>query len=264
MSFELDLREHPGPGGPLRWARVPWDSDALGMEIVELRCEGEPDAVATALGSLLGRLDADGPHLAFARLAVGDVARAQALAAAGFHPVETSFELSLPLARRANAAAVRFPGGLVLRPALEADRDAVVAIARTAFGDDRYHLDPAVPDERADERFAVWVQRAFAAGEPVFVLAGEDGRVIGFFHVREDGADVDLSLAAVHADVRRAGLGPLLYAAMLDECRARGHRAAHTRIAAQNLDVLNVYVHLGFQFLRAWLCLHRVGGRRSA
>jgi L-amino acid N-acyltransferase YncA len=262
VAFALDLRPHPAPGGPLAWARVPWDSDALGLEVFELRCEGEADAVAGALPSLLADLDARGAHLAVARVPIGATALARVLGAAGFSAVEASFELSLPLRRRASAPPVRFPAGLLLRDATPADEDAVAAIAREAFANDRYHLEPAVDPERASDRFEGWVRRAFADGDAVLVLVDDRDRTIGFFHVRPDaGGDVDLSLAAVAAQFRQAGVGPLLYAAVLDLLRERGHRTAHTRIAAQNLDVLNVYAHLGFAFTRSLICLHRPSGR---
>lgn len=261
MSFTLDLRPFPGPAaGPLAWARVPWDSDTLGIEIVEVRIEGDDEAVIDALPGLLETLDAGGRHLAFVRVEIGRTAVAAACTDAGFHPVETSFELSLPLRRRASAPPVRFPGGLRLRPATADDHAQIVDIARGAFHNDRYHLEPAIDPARADERFALWVQRAFDAGEPVHVLAPEDERVAGFFHLRPGAGDaVDLSLAALRPDLRGSGLGPLLYAAVLSACHEEGSQTAFTRIAAQNLDVLNVYAQLGFQFLRTWTCLHRVG-----
>lgn len=251
MSFTLDLQRT----GSIEWARVPWDSDTLGRDIYDVRIDDSADDLPSLLQEFAE------PYLAFTRIPLDATPLARALTAAGFYPVETSFELSLPLARRRNAKPTRFPGAITLRPGTDADRDAVADIARGAFTDDRYHVDPAIDDARADERMVQWTTRAFDAGEPVHVLAAEDDRVLGFFHVRPlENGDVDLSLAAVHPDVRGIGVGPLLYAAVLDACRDAGHRAAVTRISADNLDVLNVYVHLGFTFLRTWSCLHRVDG----
>jgi L-amino acid N-acyltransferase YncA len=258
VGFTLDLRPHPAPGGPLLWARVPWDSDALGIEVFEIRCQGDAEAVAAALPGLLDDLGSEQPQLVVARLPIGETALAGVLSSNGFYVVEASFELSLPLARR--RPPVHFPDGIALRLAVDSDRAAVTAIAREAFDNDRYHLEPSVPSERASARMATWVERALDAGESVFVLVDERDRVLGFFLVRPDaGGDVDLSLAALGADFRRAGLGRLLYAAVLDECRARGHRSAYTRVAAQNLEGLSLFVHLGFRLLRPELCFHRPG-----
>lgn len=237
---------------------MPWDSDALGLEVHEIRCSGDAAAVSGALPGLLEQLGSD---LVFCRLAIGEVELARALGARGFYAVESSFELTLPLARRSAAPPVRFPRGVALRAAAEGDLDAIAAIAREAFSTDRYHLEPAVPAGRASARMEGWVRRAFADRDPVFVLADDRGRTLGFFHVRPGAEEaVDLSLAAVAPALRGSGLGPLLYAAVLDECRDRGFRSAHTRIAAQNLEVLNLYAHLGFAFLRSLLCFHRPAG----
>lgn len=254
MAFSLDLKPHPGPGGPLSWARVPWDSDALGLEVFEIRFEDDAVAVERHLPSLLPQLRG----LVVARVAVGQARVARVLSAHGFYAIETTFELSLPLARRDSAKPVRFPAGFQLREAVASDREPIVEIARRAFDNDRYHLEPSIASARADARMAGWVERALDEGDPVFVLADREGRALGFFHVRPDAeGGLDLSLAAVAPELKRVGLGPLLYAAVLDEGRDRGFRTAYTRIAAQNLDVLNVYAHLGFQFLRSLMCFHR-------
>ena len=64
------------------------------------------------------------------------------------------------------------------------------------------------------------------------------GAILGFYHIRDarDGA-VDLSLAAVAPAYHGAGIGALMYQAMLNECRQRGYRTAVTRISLNNLPV---------------------------
>lgn len=260
MAFRLEFRPAGDPP-VLAIAEVPWDSEALGLSIWEIRCEGDAASVGRALPAVLADLSSRGRHLAVARIEIGATALGARLAASGFHPIETSFDLSRPLGRPLPLS-TRLPRGLALREASAADVAAITAIARHGFACDRYHLEPTIPSDKADERYVRWIERALRDGEPVFVAEtnADASAPLGFFHVRpgEDG-DVDLSLAALDAAARRAGVGPLLYAAVLEECRRRGFRSAGTRVAAQNLEVLNLFAFLGFSFRRPLFCFHRPG-----
>lgn len=262
MAFALEFIAHPGAGGPLSFARVSWDSECFGFDVYEIRCEREAGGVARHLPALLARLAAGGRYLAVTRVPFGRAELVRALTGQGFYPIETSFGISRSLARPLPSRGRAFEG-LLLRAAGADELPRLEELARTAFRTDRFHLDPAVPDDKADERYARWIRRAFADGDPVFVYedSGHD-RMLGFFHVRgaSDGSGVvDLSLAATDPGVQGSGVGVLLYEAVLEQCRALGFRSAQTRITAQNTDVLNLFVHLGFSFDPPVLCLHRVG-----
>ncbi len=268
MSFALEERRFPAPDGPIACARVPWDSATFGVAFHQLSFPPGPagptsDALAVErhLPALLSELDRERPALVATKIPVAAVALAEVLARAGFYPVETMLELHLPLARF-RPPVERVPEGLALRPAAPADLPAVAAMARDAFRTDRFHLDPHLSSERADERYVAWVERGLAAGEPVFVYEDRPrARLLGFFHVREvQPGVVDLSLAAVEPGAQRVGVGLLLYQAVVAECLARGMRAALTHVTVANLDVLNLFARLGFALRDPRLCLHRFAG----
>lgn len=259
MSFRLERAPWPAPGGPLTRARVPWDSETFGLGVFDLEADPErADEVAGALPGLLRELERERPHLAAVKIPVAATALSRALSEAGFYAVETMLELHLPL-ERMQRVAPRVPAGLALREARAEDLPALEAMARGAFHADRFHLDPNLDPARAGERYARWVARGFAAGEPVFVYEdARRGRTIGFFHVRPTAPGTcDLSLAAVEPGARRLGLGSLMYQAVVEACRERGFRAAETHVTVQNLDVLNLFARLGFAFRAPVLCLHR-------
>jgi ribosomal protein S18 acetylase RimI-like enzyme len=261
MSFALTVESFPSPDGPLRWTHVPWDSELFGFPVYELRT---PDAPAAQLDAWLAERSAAGACLVWCKVPLAGVAGARTLVTRGFYPVETMVDLYrrldgfTPLIERHEPA-------LRLRPAGEHDLPAIVELGGNAFRLDRFHLDPYLPSERADERFRQWVRRGFAAGEPVFVY--EDVRrpaLLGFFHVRAgEQQSVDLSLAAVQPAYRAAGIGVLMYQAVLAECRARGYRSAFTRVSVANLDVLNTFIRLGFTARRPVVTLHWTGPSMS-
>lgn len=257
MPFRLNFEEFPD-GPALTFARVPWDSDILGFEVVELRLrEDDPVAAAQALAKWLRSRAPASPLFLYLRMDLAHVALGAELAHHGFYPVELTYDLSLPLHRLGSVAPGWKPRAR-LRAAKPADLPSLLAIAGSAFHADRYHRDPHIPGSRADARFSSWIAEGMKAEEPIFVY--EDARnseVLGFFHWRPSGErSVDLSLAAVHPRFQGTGVGASMYEAVLCEARALGHDTATTRISAANLDVVNLFARLGFTFRRAQMTWH--------
>jgi GNAT superfamily N-acetyltransferase len=265
MPFELTFRPFPAPDGPLRYALVPWDSEAFGCRVYDVRAaEAAPEDLARHLPALCRALTQDAPCLLVTRLPASAVASAEPLAASGFYPVETQFEIYADLARFKPPLARR-PAGLRLRRAAAADLPQLVRIGGAAFRADRFHLDPHLPDDKADARYAGWVARGLRDGDDVFLYEDTaSGAVVGFFHTRIAADRVDLSLAAIEPAHQRLGIGLLLYQDVLLECRARGCAIAESRIAAGNLGVLNLFVRLGFSFRSAVVIFHRYFAAASA
>jgi len=265
MSFTLNFESFPPPGGPLRFAVVPWDTELYGFPVYELRVEeADPGPVREQLRPWLTTLGTDRPTLVYVKIPTRAVAMAQALTAHGFYPVETAIEIALTLARMTPITGRKLPG-ITLRPAVAADLPKIMTIARGGFTADRLHVDPNLPSEAADRRFAEWVERGFHAGEMVFAYEDQKaGQLIGFYHVRATGPTaVDLSLAAVDRPFQRSGLGALMYQAVLEECRSLGYQLASTRISINNIDVLNLFARLGCDVLNAVLTLHHISAGRS-
>jgi L-amino acid N-acyltransferase YncA len=258
MSFELDFRPFPDAGGPLSVALVPWDSEEFGFPVYELRFADDTDPPAAALAEWLSGLDRSAPSLVCTKVDQQAVPLLIALVANGFYPVETVLELEGVVADAGPVAGVA--GAIAhLRPATEADLPAMRAIAGSAFWSDRFHLDPNLSDEAADRRYVTWVERALAAGEPIFAYEREsDGVVIGFYHIRPVSSETaDLMLMALDPGVVGRGLGAGLYRAGLNECARMGCTTARTRVAACNLASLNIFLRLGFTVRGAKTALHR-------
>ena len=262
MSFALDFRTFPAAGGPLSYSVVPWDAELFGMPFYELRCEGSTEDVARALPAWVEEVQKLGqPALAFTRIRPDDVHLGEVLGGFGFYPAETTLQISMPL-RRFTRIHPNAAGRARLRPAEAADLPDIVAIAEETFTTDRFHLDPHLPASLADKRYVQWVERGFRDGDPLFVYestgqSGTDHGIIGFYLIRgESGGEVDLSLAGVGSRYRRGGGGALMYEAVVEKCQEMGYRTASTTISANNLDVVNLFMRLGFVVRSARLTMH--------
>jgi len=260
VAFVLDFRSFPVTGGPLAYAPVTWDADLYGIPFYELRCDGAVEDVERALPAWRQEVQNQGqPALAFTRIQPSDVRLAAGLSAVGFYPVETTLDISLPLRRfvriHPNSAGAR------LRRAEAGDVPALVAIAEETFATDRFHLDPHLPTQLSDKRYAQWVERGFRDGDHLFVYEStgeaEAQGVMGFYLIRgEPGGEVDLSLAGVATRYRRGGVGALMYEAMLEMCSEMGYRVASTTVSTNNFDVVNLFMRLGFVIRSARLTMH--------
>jgi len=256
-SFELDFRSFPDADGCIAYALVPWDSEEFGFPVYELRI-AEPSSFTTdVVRSWLHQLDSAGGCLVSAKVDQQSVSTIRSLASNGFYPVETVLEVEGELPT-IGAVAITSAIPVRLRRATEADMDAMTSIAARAFWSDRFHLDPNLPSNAADERYVRWIRRAFQDQELLYAYERTDERaVIGFYHVRVvSRGRVDLMLAAVDPALSGRGLGSALYLSMMRECVGLGFTEARTRIVARNLPVLNIFSRLRFRFVGATTTLH--------
>jgi len=258
MSFTLTYAGFPLPDGPLKIAPIPWDSALLDFPVFEVNCVQTPlDALDRHLPAWLSGLPKDRAVLAVAKISPDAVAEAAALAQNGFYPVETMLEFELLLARL-TPVIKRQSTHLQLRMATPADLAPVTIIAQSAFAADRFHLDPNVPRDKADLRYAHWVENSFRAGDPVFILEDTDRKeAIGFVQARETAPQtMDITLGAVRKHLQNSGAGVLMYQELFLALRARDFKRAITRVSINNLRGIKLTLRLGFTVRAATVAMH--------
>lgn len=260
MHFKLEFKPFPPPDGPLSCALVPWDSDTFGMNVYELKCgKKRTEELSNQLAAGLESLPADRACLVAARLAPFQTGIAADLARNGFYYAETMLDFELSLARlnpiiRDKAVAGRY----CFRPAAPGDLQAARAMAQDAFAWDRFHLDENLPREKADLRYAQWVENSFRDGTSVFVLEkGEPPDVIGFIQCRDVGPGlVDLSFVALRRDVQNSGAGVLMCRRFFMEYQRRGYDRVFTHVSINNLRGVKLTLRYGFDIANATLIMH--------
>lgn len=257
-TFELTFLADDRHADAVQYALVPWDTESFGFPVYELRLDERADLDVGDLAEFLQRFDTPEGSLVCVKVDQGSVPLLYVLAMNGFYPVETMLEVEGDLAFAATLPReAKIP--VRLRPATRDDLPVMTRIASEAFWSDRFHLDPNLSDDAADERYARWVIRAFESDDQLFAYERTDSsEVIGFYQVREVSPDrVDLTLAAVDPSLTGLGLGSVLYRSVIAECAAQGYVTAQTRIVARNLPVLNIFSAMRFSFRCAQTSLHR-------
>jgi ribosomal protein S18 acetylase RimI-like enzyme len=257
MPFSIVFNGWSHSKGKIRYGYVPWDSEIFGFAFYQLDIAANFKGLLKSLHDLLVFL-ADGRKekcLIFTKLPLQKIHLIQKLTAEGFYPVET---VVVPYRELKTFRSNRRFKSLRLRSVTVDDIPNLLNIARSAFLFDRYHLDHHLSNDRASYRYEYWLDNGIKAGDPVFVYEDtKDGRLLGFCHLKEvEQGIIDLSLAAIDPELKKSGLGFMMYSECLLECQHMGYTRIGTRISLNNVSVLNIYAQLGFLFRQPSVVLH--------
>ncbi len=121
---------------------------------------------------------------------------------------------------------------VTVRPAQLSDLDAVVAIELTSF------TDPWT--------LAMFRSHLLATAGHVFLLAEDDGVVIGYAMSRTIAEEAELLNIAVDTACRNAGAGALLLDTAMEQCRRDGALEMWLEVRASNAAALGLYDSRGF------------------
>jgi len=241
----------------LEWSEAPWDTAIFEYPVLQItRLEVRDEAAARKdFASFERSRDMLGSRLVSCRLAHEKLLESMLLEDAGFRFIEMLYrpELDLTAAREIDA------GGLSLRIATPADLSRVLQIAGSAFGNERFHMDPRLPGELANRRYQVWAQSSLChSSQRLFVLLDDD-ELVAFF-VTEDLPDGTCywHLNAVAPAHQGKGYGRGAWCAMIRHAKSSGAQRVRTSIVARNHRVLNLYARLGFRFPAPLMTFHWV------
>jgi GNAT superfamily N-acetyltransferase len=144
------------------------------------------------------------------------------------------------------------PSTIILRPATAEDRPFIDSLSPRLSGVPR----PAWHDETAMEGFQDRHMAASFApveGSSTLIACGEDGRRLGYIHLRpsEDGVTNEpcgyISLLATTKEAEGSGVATRLMAAAEDWGRDRGYRLLSLDVFADNRRAVDFYRRGGFK-----------------
>lgn len=122
------------------------------------------------------------------------------------------------------------------------DMPHALRIAMEAFSHGRFHRDFNLPVERANKRYALWLEDLQREGQ-VYGLMFE-GRQAGFMACK----GAHLALHAIDIQHRGQGIAKYLWSAACRELFSQGHGELSSSVSAGNVTVVNLYAGLGFRF----------------
>jgi ribosomal protein S18 acetylase RimI-like enzyme len=213
-----------------------FESSVLGRPVADLAVPA-PDV--ENLDQILQRARSSGWGLVSCRIPVGWKRVAAALQASSFRHVETLVTFERPITPSSH-------GVEAVDVARTTDHVGCTAIARRAFRYDRFHADPLIPNDLADELKARWLENDLK-GRADLALVVRDGKTpVGFnLCLLRDGVAV-IDLIAVAPEAQKRGLAGALIRAALSHLAGR---ADVLRAATQDTNTASIglYLSLGFR-----------------
>jgi hypothetical protein len=244
-----------------------WDSHFFGVRMgrVEYVCASDSRLIGPALACAVERLSARGVGHLSARVDVADIESIAIYEAQGFRLMDSLVTYTTRPGKEPPNP-VREVG--TIRPFQAADAGQLLAITLEAYKGfrGRFHLDPHLPDERADAFYVEWARQCIngTMADNLLVSEGADGRLLGYlaFRRREPVSSVGRvpvfggGLGACRADAPGAYAG-LIRAGTL---WAHDHDGvAECQTQNYNFSTIRIYEAVGAHYVRAEYTLHRWG-----
>lgn len=218
---------------------TPWDAAIFGLATAEFQLMGSPpmQELESGLEALLtsGRYD-----LLYGRI-LPVSAIAKLLWAKGFFICETQVVLTL------SERKYRAWGGRVspirVNWASDADYEAVTQGTEKLFQYSRFHEDPLILRECADQRMLRWICDLAKRRTRLLVSYSSTGQVIGFMFCKT-GHEAELTLGGCLPEGSFLALH--FWAGVVGALFEQGSRVVKVGVSAANVPMLRVYGELGF------------------
>lgn len=229
-----------------QWRDDPWLADCLGLPVRGLL----PPAQDANFPPLPSGLD---NAFVYSKLPVGHLRSLVALTAVGFQLVDTAITLE----RRCQPHTFcPLHTTMTISEARPEHCQPVTALARHAYSLTRFHQDPYISRNVADDIQARWAANFFLGKRGDFMLVAEkDGTVQGFLlALTPDSHTVVVDLIAVAPQAQRQGVGKALINAAQAHCQ---RPVARTGTQLANTGSLSFYQKMGFTLCQAAHTLHK-------
>ena len=239
----------------LEWSEAPWDTAVFGFPVLQInRLEVHDRCAVGDMVYFETTRDQLGAGLVSCRLPHDQLRESMLLEDHGFRFIEMVYRPELD-----NLQTRELPASsLDVEPAQPADIAAIQRIARHAFRNERFHMDPRLDATLGDERYCRWVGNSLGHHSQRLYTVREGPRLIAFF-VNEMLADCCYwHLNAVEPAIHGLGYGRRAWLAMLYQAKLSGADCVRTCIATRNHRALNLYARLGFRFSPPLMTFHWV------
>jgi GNAT superfamily N-acetyltransferase len=236
--------------------RLPWDSDFFGVAIARVT---QPRATA---GDLAAAVRWAGQASINCLYFLADADHHESVRAAeenrfALVDARATLERGVPAAEGGDDASVRL--------ATLEDLPRLTSIARVSHRNTRFHRDTRFDARRADEMYAVWIERAMRGemAAAVWVVDQGDGP-LGYLAVSRDAGCASIGLVAIDASCRGLGYGGRLIRTALRW--AAGQNLTRMSVVTQGHEApaLRFYESSGFTARRVQLWYHYWSRRPSS
>jgi ribosomal protein S18 acetylase RimI-like enzyme len=227
-----------------------WLSDVLQHEVYRLDVSDElikfPESTHRAFSSIIRSKNV----FVYGKVRVHNHGAIKLLENLGFNLVDTNIIFEKPIDSPSRGA-----GHSEIRFALPEDRQSVRSLAAYSFSYSRFHLDPLIPDDHANQVKASWAENFFFGGRgDSMVVTSVDGKIAGFVQLLHFGKDLVIDLIAVDRKFRRKGIGSDMIC--FAQNAIKGFKRVRVGTQLANMPSIRMYERLKFMLIDASYVFH--------
>jgi dTDP-4-amino-4,6-dideoxy-D-galactose acyltransferase len=229
-----------------------WDSAFFGVNIARVvpNC-ATPEELAAVVD------EADRSSIAALYWLVGcdDPLSPRAAEACGFHLVDIRITFEKEVSSRTGTDNVDPPR---VRPLVEEDLPALLALARRSHRDSRFFFDGNFGEEQCAMMYEEWILASLRTDSDTILVTGAHGLPTGYCVChRSDDQTGSIGLIAVDPQARQNGVGTALVSAAIDHFVGAGMRRATVVTQGRNIASQRLYQRSGFLTKSVQLWYHR-------
>jgi dTDP-4-amino-4,6-dideoxy-D-galactose acyltransferase len=270
-TFTTIIRSSREVLGCVCWRHLAWDSSQLGMAAARLDLlvsagsfEEAIERKSAMLATVAEECRAHGVRYLTARVDAADLSTIRALERERFELLDGLLTFSIKL-REAVSRPVNTD--LEIRLYRPQDLEEVLAIARSAYTCDRFHVDRALAPGVADRLYDAWV-RSSCSGQAAdaVMVATRQGKLLSYVTCKI-GRDSDagagaptgtIGLVATAEEARGSGVGSATLDGAFGWFRQQGVEVVEVGTQMQNVGACRLYEQAGFRMARMNLTFRRL------
>lgn len=247
MKIELDdqnsieFRETP-------WDKRVFDLDTLEITNLSIRSVSKGQELVNQL------LEDQTPELCYGRFEADDLLSKQVLINRGFIPTESQVSLFIPSLERYELPEMHQKRILPLNEATEEDRIQVIEHTAGMFRFSRFHEDPFIDPNKADQRMQNWVQQMAEENVPLLVYKMKGALTsFVFYEIKEQTVFLKLG-GSVEG---RGMITPYFFGSVINHFKKMEMKVLDgVDVSVANTGIFKVYLALNFDLKNTFVDYH--------
>ncbi len=232
----------------IQWRKTPWDTRNFGVlsaEFNKIICE-DSNQLNELGNKFIEDLAKEGIELTYGRISSADRNYISAMQDVGFQYVETSYLLDLPNLQVWEAPKKLGNKTVSLLKATKDDIADIKKISSDNFFFGRFLEDPKINQKLAQKRQENWIDDLFSQGKEIMVSRSANGVLNAFMAYETKDGITNLILGGSRRDM--GFFSYLFWISLLNKLREEGVKGIEVVVSTANINVVNLYSFLGFQF----------------
>ena len=136
----------------------------------------------------------------------------------------------------------------------------IINIAQNTFDKDRYHMDPQIPHELADQRYKNWVINSLEEKDVSIYayISQKERNVASFLITKKQDKSINLILGGVLPKLKGYGVFYCMLIDCLNTFYKEGNTSVFTKISGSNFEIFNMYMFLNFKINKRTIVMRKI------